>query len=359
MSLEFLHKKNLHHLQLMFLFVFFATLLLGIIIYRLDAFDYQVPRNSKVDADDLIISGDGANCYDDEDCSSYSTDPSNSDDLITPRIVVVNQRPPYSPVEHGFRTSTPRPGHSPTSCSDDEDCYEGSGDDEDDDDNETDKKKSDSSSRPSISYNWHGLRTPSPTPFYARAAPTPYEDKSIMFTSKPIPPDPVIAESFAPTKPRVTLPPRPTGPRVIIDVPKPDRPHLHRERTTPAPTVPSSHRHHPHTPASHPNNFLNKSSNERTVVVIGLIAIIVIVIVIVAAILVFCLRKRPPLPKSIDNHKNYQFHPVSGTPQLLLPNASASVTHLSVAGGPPLNSDFKPQPQIPILPKKDLKEWYV
>jgi hypothetical protein len=90
-----------------------------------------------------------------------------------------------------------------------------------------------------------------------------------------------------------------------------------------------------------------------------LIAIIVIVIVIVAAIVVFCLRKRPNLPKSIDNHKNYQFHPVSGTPQLLLPNASASVTHLNVGGGPPVNSEFKPQPQIPILPKKDLKEWYV
>lgn len=283
--------------------------------------------------------------------------------------MVVNQRPPYSPVEHGFKTSTVRPGYSvsPAACSDDEDCYEGSGDDDEEDDDDDKNRRPPSStdrshsSKPVISYSWQGLRTPSPTAFYARPAPTPFEDKSIMFTSKPIPPDPVIAETYSP-KPRVTLPPRPTGPRVIIDVPKPERPHLHsreKEKSTTPPTVPSHHpRFHPtQVPASTTNTSVNKTSADRMALIIGAIALIFLVIVISAS-LVMKVRTGPQVPKSIDNRKNYQF--VSGTPTLLLPNASASVTHLNVAGGPPLNTDFKPQqPQVPILPKKDLKEWYV
>jgi len=270
---------------------------------------------------------------------------------------------------------------SPTPCTDDdEDCEEGSGDgDDDDDDDEEDNSvkrppphsigKGGEPKTPAITYQWSGMKTPAPTPFYARPAPTPFEDKSIMFTSRPIPPDPSVVTE--PPKPRVTIPPRPTGPRVIVDVPKPERPTHFREKeevitrrtTTPVP-IPSHryHQHNPYVPPSSSNPFSNKSSADRTALVIGIIAFIFLVIVIIASAVVFVKVKfRPQVPKSIDNRKNYQFHSVSGTPTLLLPNsaaASASVAHLNVTGGPPIISEFK-QPQVPILPKKDLKEWYV
>jgi hypothetical protein len=315
-----------------------------------------------VEGDELIISGDGAGCWDDEDCSAFSTDPAASDDLITPRIVMVSARPPYNPVQQGFRTSTTRP---PTStCSDDEDCFEGSGDgsDNDDDDDDDDDRpgggqkfvsttlRPPHAGSPAISYSWPGLRTAVPTPYYARPAPpTPFEDKSIMFTSKPIPPDPVSAVTVY-ERPRPTLPPRPTGPRVIIDVPRPHAPHHHREKEKNPPASPRP-------PPTITNSF-NKSSADKTALVIGVIAFIIIVIVIVAPIVVYMrVRYRPAVPKSIDNRNNYQFNSVSGTPQILVPNPAGSISHLTGIG-PPIAGDFKQQaPQLPQ--KKDLKEWYV
>ena len=321
----------------------------------------QVPRNRGAEGDELIISGDGAGCWDDEDCSAYSTDPAASDDLITPRIVMVSARPPYNPVQQGFRTSTTRPPAS--TCSDDEDCVEGSGDGSDDDEDDDDRSggrrfvsttlRPPHPASPSISYSWPGLRTAAPTPYYARPAPpTPFEDKSIMFTSKPIPPDPVISETVY-ERPRPTPPPRPTGPRVIIDVPKPSIPHHHRDKDkTPPPVSPR------HTPPPTISNSFNKSSADKTALVIGVIAVIIIVIVIVAPFVVYVrVRYRPAVPKSIDNRNNYQFNSVSGTPQILLPNpAAGSVSHLTGVG-PPVPGDFKQAPQLPQ--KKDLKEWYV
>lgn len=325
-------------------------------------------RKGGVEGDELIVSGDGAGCWDDEDCSAYSTDPVPSDDLITPRLVMVSARPPYNPVQQGFRTSTARPKDKSGTCSDDEDCLDGSGDGSDGDDDDDDDRPSGvrrvvsttlrppHPASPSISYSWPGLRTPVPTPYYARPAPpTPFEDKSIMFTSKPIPPDPVISETMQ-EKPRPSPPPRPTGPRVIIDVPKPNIPHHHhreKERTPP----PSRHPSHPPS-SSGGNSFNSKSSADRTALAIGVIAVIIIVIVIFAPILIILrIKYRPAVPKSIDNRNNYQFNSVSGTPQILLPNPTpGTVSHLTGAG-PPVTGDFKQAPQLPK--KKDLKEWYV
>lgn len=326
----------------------------------------QAGKRGGTDGDELIISGDGAGCWDDEDCSAYSTDPAPSDDLITPRIVMVSARPPYNPVQQGFRTSTARPRDKTATCSDDEDCFEGSadgsdGDDDDDDDRSVGGQRLVSTTlrpphggSPSISYSWSGLRTPVPTPYYARPAPpTPFEDKSIMFTSKPIPPDePVVSETMV-EKARPSPPPRPTGPRVIIDVPKPNIPHHHnREKDRTVPPLTSRHPSHP--PSS--SSSLNKSS--RTALAIGVIAVIIIVIVILAPLLVVLrVKYRSAVPKSIDNRNNYQFNSVSGTPQILLPNPTpGTVSHLTGAG-PPVAGDFKQAPQLPQ--KKDLKEWYV
>lgn len=386
-----------------------------------------------IEGDDLIISGDGANCYDDEDCTAYTTEP-NTDDLITPRLVMVSPRPPYTPLEHGFRTSTVRPYS--TTC-DDEDCMDGSGngsDDEDEDDDDDDRRPphrvgAPSTPRaavphhghgqPSISYSWPGMRTPSPTPYYVRTpVPTPYEDKSIMFTSKPIPPTgPDVLEELYTKRP--TPPPRPTGPRVIIDVPKPERPltfpHVHHHggkggehhhnvtlvghglggtvggRTPPhlLPQQPSSSSSGStgsgsSTGSTSSLNPFSRSSSDRTALVIGVIAGTIIVIVIIASIFVCCrVKYRPlteaPLPQqsiygtvSIDNRKNYNpttlpvgvYNPVvsgtTGPPGLMggQPPSSVSVTHLNGGGGPPVPGEFKAG-QTPLLPKKDLKEWYV
>ena len=329
----------------------------------------QAAANSRmgVEGDELIVSGDGAGCWDDEDCSAFTTDQAASDDLITPRLVMVSPRPPYNPVQPGFRTSTARPRSPASTCSDDEDCLEGSGDgsngDDDDDEEEEDRRRSSTTLRPphhqsgpSISYSWPGLRTPAPTPYYARpAVATPFEDKSIMFTSKPIPPDdPATGESVS-ERPRPALPPRPTGPRVIIDVPKPSiMPHHHRiekEKTT-APSGPR------HPPSLSGGSTFNKSSADKTALVIGVIAVIIILIVIVAPAIVYVrVRYRPAVPKSIDNRHNYQFNSVSGTPHILTANPVGSVSHLPSGPAVAVTGDFK---QATLLPsKKDLKEWYV
>lgn len=320
-----------------------------------------------VEGDELIVSGDGAGCWDDEDCSAYSPEPAASDDLITPRIVMVSARPPYNPVQRGFQTSTPRSRYSSTTCTDDEDCVEGSGngsddDDDDDDDDNNDRRLVSTTLKPphlpspAISYQWPGMRTVAPTPYYARPAPpTPFEDKSIMFTSKPIPPDdPVISETFY-ERPRPT-PPRPTGPRVIIDVPKPGVPYHQREKERTSSSTISSR-----TPVTHPpatgNKTFSKSSANKTALVIGVVAFIIIAIVIVFPIIIFMkVKYRSAVPKSFDNRLNYQYNPVSGTPQILLPNSAGSVSHLTGIGVP-VTGEFKHPPQLPA--KKDLKEWYV
>lgn len=351
-----------------------------------------MPKANKVnhgtavaEGDELIISGDGPGCWDDEDCNSYSTPADSGDDLITPQMVILSTRKPYAVIDRGFQTSTVKPSvHRPypnSGCRDDEDCFEGSGDGDDEDD-EVERTKSTKlgesvvPGKPAITYSWPGLKTPSPTPFYARPAvpTTPYEDKSIMFTSKPIPPSEDVISSLErqTIKPRPSLPPRPSGPRVIIDVPKPSMPHRERDKVQSSPP-PSRH---PHTTTS-PVSTFNKSSSanpQRTALVISVIALIIIVIVILAPVIVFFrVRYRNSSgPKSIDNRKNYQFDPVSsGVPPLLLnPNAAGSVTHLNVvnpvsmAAG--LSVDIKQSqghpgglPGGPTLQQKNLKEWYV
>lgn len=357
------------------------------------------------EGDELIISGDGPACWDDEDCNSYSTPADSGDDLITPQMVYLSTRKPYSAVDRGFHTSTNRPssGHHlhggsqyPASgCRDDEDCFEGSGDGRGDDDDEDDDQSNGSNGRlgsrnqvvgggssvsgkPAISYSWPGLKTPLPTPFYARppVPTTPYEDKSIMFTSKPIPPSEDVISSLErqTIRPRATVPPRPSGPRVIIDVPKPSIPHREREKQLSSIVSPSPSRHYPATTIS-PVSTFNKSTSaspQRTALVISVIALIIIVIVILAPVIVFFSKRYRSASgaKSIDSrNKNYQFDPVtSGVPPLLLnPNAAGSVTHLNVVNPVNVSSglpiDIKQSagglPGGPTLQQKNLKEWYV
>lgn len=143
------------------------------------------------------------------------------------------------------------------------------------------------------------------------------------------------------------------GPRVIVDVPKPDRPQVTREKEKPkAPTTITT-------------TTYTKSSADRTALVIGLVAFILIIIVIVAPFFVFIkVRYRSTSSKAILNDRNnYQFavgtpvaHHPTLNPQMM---GTGSMGHLNGASSltPGLGSlEYKPS-KLPK--KKDLKEWYV
>lgn len=213
--------------------------------------------------------------------------------MITPRIVVLNPRPSLSPLP-GMRTSTLR-----STCVDDEDCnlYEGSGYDSGPGIGQTGQR---AGKRPSYPYDSDS------TPTYVRPHQPPpstawEDDKSILYTSKPIPPsDPVTPWPVMP-KPRPTAP-RPTGPRVIVDVPKPVIPSKgstsagsggikpgsptggKRDRDTDK----GSRGRTPSVISTTNTSVYNKSAADRTALVIGLVAAILIIIVIVAPLIVFC-----------------------------------------------------------------------
>lgn len=205
-------------------------------------------------------------------------------------------------------------------------------------------------------------------PYYAQPSPpstTPEEvDRTILFTSRPIPPAIVAYPgSRQYQQPRASPPPRPTGRPVIVDVPKPSIPHHNQNQNKD-----KERSKHGVKPTVTTHTTYSKSSADRTALIIGLIAVILIVIVIIAPIIVFIKVKYRSngTCKTIDDrtlNKNYQFAPVSGMPQMLAnANGSGSMNHLtgSVAGTMPRGQPPGEYKQAPKLPnKKDLKEWYV
>lgn len=92
--------------------------------------------------------------------------------------------------------------------------------------------------------------------------------------------------------------------------------------------------------------------------IIGVIAVGLIVVVIIAPIVLFFkVRYRSDMTYKIDETKNYQFAPVSGSQSLI--GAGMPQTHLM---GPDMARTSPTDHHKPLLKmpkKKDLKEWYV
>lgn len=169
-----------------------------------------------------MLADQGSGCWDDEDCTQFMTEAGSGDDLITPRVLHI----PRTTLSPRTVVTTPRsyvPGKQ--RCGDDEDCVEGSGSDRDD---ETTPRRPQlvtvgpwpgkplpmpPTTARTYEYRPHTYVYPTPPP-----APTTEEiDRSILFTSRPIPPSgPVYpgGSHYAPP-PRPSPPPRPTGRPVI------------------------------------------------------------------------------------------------------------------------------------------------
>lgn len=102
-----------------------------------------------------------------------------------------------------------------------------------------------------------------------------------------------------------------------------------------------------------------KSSNDRTAMIIGIIAIGLIVVVIIAPIVLFIkVKYQTGGTYKVDESKNFQFAPVSGTPPLLA--SGVHQTHLLNGGSASRTSPTDHhKPLLKMPKKKDLKEWYV
>ncbi|RWS30095.1 neurexin-1-like protein [Leptotrombidium deliense] len=292
----------------------------------------QQPKTAGNEDDELIISGEGSGCLDDDECSSF-TDAGSGDEIITP-VYISPKTTSVTPLYQ--RTSTVKPTDLRNKICDDEeedDCFDGSGSGESML-TKTNDNKPYVPSTPQTSTQWI-------TPPHYRPPPpvvptVDYDDRSILHTSKPIPPPAIppfqVGRNFK-TTPRTIV--RPSGKPEIYEVPIPEMPSTEKEITKPTTTY-------------------NKTSAYRTALVIGLIAIILIVIVIIAPIVVFIKVKYRTggIFKSAEG-KNFQFMPVSGTPPLL--GSGSQQTHLN--GTPSRTAGDQKAPKLPK--KKNLKEWYV
>lgn len=303
---------------------------------------HQMQQNSKkgiYDGDEIILSGDGSGCWDDEDCASLAT--SSGDDLITPFLSLQ-----VSTTASPRRMSTVAP-LSIICDEDDEDCIEGSASGE----SVPDVRNPLPLVPPSPAFSW-----PSPPGIYATTSKSTlttsttttdsYEDNSILYTFKPIPPPdpPPTYESYRP-KP----PPRPTGRPVIVDVPKVQRynPQLPRDLKQPTAT-----------------NVHLQGSADKTAMIIGLIAVIIIIIVIVAPLILF-LKVRYRNNNVAGEEKNQlRFAGVTATPpQLRGHHGADQLVSQTLLDG---SNNSTPAKQRPLNgqngqdgKRKDHKEWYV
>ena len=190
--------------------------------------DQAAAAGNPEDSDDLIFSGSG--CYDDEDeCANYADSGSGSDDLITPV---------YVPAKPTASNAPPPARQRPTTGGEDKRphvmraCPPHSPDDDDDDDDDDDEddcgsgdlpaagadSSAEATERPSLNVDLPAMSTRNPI--------EDYDDRSILFTSHPIPP-PAIEEpgsGFIPitTRKPTVLAKRPnTGPTELVKLPLP------------------------------------------------------------------------------------------------------------------------------------------
>lgn len=264
--------------------------------------------------DDLIYSGAGSGCYDvteDEECARVVHEGSG-DALITPVYVAVSRmKPTDSPTVYGPNKSKPsksncRRSQNVDDDDDDEDCVEGSGDNRAPQWSSNNRSSyydyySTSTYRPwttwapptvppmnrpplyNKDHNYNGAaggRVPPyfsapnqpvpPTTFYSYGGVRSGVDVPYLRPKTTAPPwtKPVYSVS-GPSRPINQPPQEPQGPPEIYDVPLNIPPVSNDTPSTQIPEV------------------LSRSSSDRTVMIIGMIAICLIVVVIIAPIVLF------------------------------------------------------------------------
>lgn len=186
------------------------------------------------DSDDLILSGSG--CYDDEDeCANYAENGSGSDDLITP--VYVPLKPTAHSPSKSSDSSSPQPNIKSNNIQ--RSCPPSTGSAEDDEDDEDDDDEDCGSGDSGIIGNDSGEATEKNGDYESLVVPSlsaatrspieDYDDRSILFTSQPIPP-PAIDEPGSgfieiTTRRPTVLAKRPiTGPTELVMLPLPSLP---------------------------------------------------------------------------------------------------------------------------------------
>ena len=346
------------------------------------------------DGDELILSGDGGGCWDDEDCISmtdghgHRTGGHGFDELITPVVMVAppTARPGLRPSSSGGQSSSSgRGGHSGyglpgwmgSGCDDDDqDCddgLEGSGGEEPNTfffnhvtggggvDGPGNAYDGGPSGPYPVQVTFRPLSHSTPptyiyVPVVARTSTTQVYDNSILYTFKPIPPpdDPPPIQSYRPR------PTRPTGRPVIVDVPKPQ--------------IPSSRDPNSNHFGGAKNQITsvstNKAAADQTALIIGLVAVLIIIIVIVAPLILFLVKIRyrngsqfvnfAPQSQPLMVSKSVRF----ADPATPTPPPVASITgsyHQSITSCPPIGIDTGSLMSANSTPVhgKDHKEWYV
>ncbi|XP_054153986.1 neurexin-3-beta-like [Oppia nitens] len=366
------------------------------------------------DINDLIYSGAGSGCFDaddEDDCSRMeaSGGGDGGDDLITP-VYIASPRSPVTGVPPYSLQSTPHGsvgGVVSHKCdADDEDCIDGSGSGE----LIGGQQQHITSSSNNIYYGSGGAQTslyaphmttttvsayhrpqwtvgtPRPPPLYPEITPPYYpidqqlpdhmstavNNPFIVYTTQrpitqqPIWDRPIYKISGTTRQPssaadnrnigRPAQLPESKDPPTIYQIPVPEIPKIFvKEPAKPSTPVP------------------NKSTSDRTVMIIGLIAIGLIVVVIIAPIVLFFkVRYRTDTQFKINddtiNKSHYQFQPVSGSTSSMLATGGLPQTHLigggGIGGGVGMSrtsptTDQHHKPLIKMPKKKDLKEWYV
>ncbi|XP_076318595.1 neurexin 1-like [Tachypleus tridentatus] len=270
--------------------------------------------------DDLVFSGAGSGCFDDEDnCGVLENE--SGDDLITPIFIPPTSRPRHLSTPQPPLRASPRPGeirHSDeTLCDDEEGCGEGSG------------IENIVVTNPPFSYN--------------------IPDETGRVSGEPVSDPPRVPPSSSTTSVwnmvnkgdaqinawNLTTTWKPNGyisthnPPSVFQVPIPNVNKKDQDLQKP--------------------NKKPKSSADNTALVIGIFAGVLISIVLIALI-VYKLRNRTDGAYKIDESKNYHFDPISNSPSLL-------------GGQQHVNGILKSTEKGHRAPKKkdvkDLKEWYV
>ncbi|XP_076366546.1 neurexin 1-like [Tachypleus tridentatus] len=273
--------------------------------------------------DDLVFSGAGSGCFDDEDnCGVIDVEP--GDDLITPIFIPPTYKPRH-PTPNPSSGVSQRPvqiRHSDeTLCDDEEGCGEGSG------------IEGFVITNPPISYyvpvkgvSVSQEPAPPPSPIPPQLLPPSSTTSYWNVVNKG---DAQVKAWNATTTWRPINYVSTRNPPSVYQVPIPDIPKKDQGLQKPKKKP--------------------KSSADNTALVIGIIAGVLISIVLIALI-VYKLRNRTDGAYKRDEGKDYRFEPVSNSPALL-------------GGQQQANGALKPTEKAHRLPKKkdikELKEWYV
>ncbi|XP_023227763.1 neurexin-3-like [Centruroides sculpturatus] len=275
--------------------------------------EMQQQSSTIYDSDDLVFSGGGSGCWDDEDNCDV-TDFGSGDELITPVYI-----PPTPKTIPTTTTTTPKPTYmvigpvrtDDMACDDEEDCESENGS---------------GTGEPAVSGPTVVQQVPDVIKFTeAKSSPRPSQ-VTVYNTGLEEP----VERPSIPQKPTFTttlpIPVESTTRLSIYEVPIPEMPAIGKDQPKP---------HHK-----------TKRSADNTALVIGIIAGILIIIVFIALI-VYSVCRRSLGAYKVDEGKTLQYPPaVSEAP---VPPPTFPQTQM--------NGSVKTATKL--AKKKDLKEWYV